>query len=160
MPRLYTAEFENQTIAAASGDYDLFSVDAATDKPIEVIGISLEQMSELGDAAEEQLRLRVIRGHTTASSGGAAPTPRPVSPDDAAAGFTARTNDSTIASAGTAVNLMSRGWNIRAPFEWWAPYQGGGFWTSGSSLLVVRLMAAVADDIVGMSGTIWVNEYP
>jgi hypothetical protein len=159
MPRLYTVEFSNTTIAAASGDYDLFSLDAAAEKPVELIGITLEQLTELGDVAEEQLRIRVIRGHTTASSGGAAPTARPVSAIDTAAGFTARTNDSTIASAGTAVNLMSRGWNVRGPFEWWAPYQGGGFWTSGAELLVVRLMAAVADDM-NMSGTIWVNEYP
>ena len=85
MPRLYLVEFEAQTIAAASGDIDLFSLDAATDKPIELVEVCLGQTTELGDTAEEQLRIRYIRGHTTVGSGGASATPRPASANDAAA---------------------------------------------------------------------------
>jgi hypothetical protein len=159
VPRVYTVEFEAQTIAAASGDYDLFSLDAATDKPIELVEIILGQSSELAEAQEEQLRIRVIRGHTTAGTGGATPTPRPVSAVDAAAGFTARTLDTAIASAGTAINLLSDVWPVRAGYTWGPRPQGFGFWTSGADLLVVRLMAAAADDLTA-SGTITVIEYP
>jgi len=158
MPRCYTVEFEAQTIAAASGDYDLFEFDATTDKPIELVAVQFGQSSELGDAAEEQLRVRVIRGHTT-SSNGTSTTPRPVSPADAAAGFTAETVGSTIASAGTAVNLLSDTFNVRAGFQWGPVPHGMGYWTSGADLLVVRLMAAVADDLT-LSGTATVIEYP
>lgn len=158
MPRTYTVEFEAQTIATASGDYDLFELDAATDLPIEVVAIELGQSSELGDAQEEQLRLRVIRGHTTTGNG-TSTTPRPVSPADAAASFTAKTVGATIASAGTAVNLLSTTMNVRAGYQWGPVPFGMGIFTSGSSLLVVRLMAAVADDLT-MSGSVTVVEYP
>jgi hypothetical protein len=159
MPRLYTVEFEAQTVAAASGDIDLFSLDAATDKPIELVEVHLGQTTELGDTAEEQLRIRYIRGHTTVGSGGASATPQPPSANDAASGATTRTLDTTIASAGTAVNLASEAWNLRGPYDWGPRPQGMGFWTSGSAILVVRLMAAVADDITA-SGWCSFYEYP
>ena len=157
MPRLYTVEFEAQTIAAASGDYDLFEFDAATDKPIELKSLVLKTTSELQEAQEEWLRIRIIRGHTT-SGNGTATTPRPLSPVDTAAGFAAETVGATIASAGTAVNLWSDAFQVRAGYELFrAPLEG--FWASGADLLVVRLMAAVADDVT-MTGTAEVVEYP
>lgn len=159
MPRCYTVEFEDVTWANASGDIDVFSLIAADDKPIELVAIELAQNTELGDAAEEQLRFRTIRGHTTVGSGGAAATPRPTSPNDSAAGFTARTNDTTIASAGTGVNLHSFSWNVRVGYAWGPVPQGMGIWTAGTEYLVVRLLAAVTDDI-DASGTAWVIEYP
>lgn len=158
MPRVYTVEFEAQTIANASGDYDLFEFDAASDLPIELVALSLGQSSELGDAAEEQLRLRIIRGHTTSANGTSA-TPRPVSPGDAAAGFAAEVVGSTIASAGTAVNLLSDTFNVRAGYQWGPVPNGMGFWTSGAALLTVRLMSTVADDLT-LSGTATLIEYP
>ena len=155
--RIYSVEFENVTVATAGGDQELFALTAADDKPIEIVGMHLAQFSDVGDAAEEVLRLRVIRGHATASSGGAAATPRPVKPNDAAAGFTARTNDTTIASTGTPVNLWSGGFNIRIPSDYWFPQtcELGTDQTAG--ILVVRLMAGPTDDVV-MSGTLWVRE--
>jgi hypothetical protein len=157
VPRVYTVEFEAQTIAAASGDYDLFELDAATDKPIAIKSIILKTTSELQEAQEEWLRLRVIRGHTTTGNG-TATTPRPLSPADAAAGFAAETVGATIASAGTALNLWSDAFQVRAGYELFRAPEDY-FWTSGADLLVVRLMAAVADDLT-MSGTIDVVEYP
>ena len=62
--RLYTVEFEAQTVATASGDVDLFELDAAAEKPIELVGLFIKTTSELQDAQAEWLRLRVIRGHT------------------------------------------------------------------------------------------------
>jgi hypothetical protein len=159
VPRFYTLEFEAQTIAAASGDYDLFELAPADDKPIEVVEFVLGQSSELGDAAEEQLRLRVIRGHTT-SGNGSATTPRPGNPNDAAAGAACETVGSTIASSGTAINLWSDTMNVRAGYQWGPRPQGMGLWCSqAETLLVVRLMAAVADDLT-LSGTLGFWEYP
>jgi hypothetical protein len=156
VPRSYTVEFENVAVTAGQ---DFFSLDAATDKPIELVAFELSQNTEVGDAAEEQLRVRVIRGHTTVGSGGTAPTPQPTSPGDTAAGFTARVNDTTIASAGTAVNLHSAAFNVRVGYPWGPVPFGMGYWTSGTSLLVVRLLAAPADS-VSMSGSATVIEYP
>ncbi len=158
MPRPYTVEFENVTIAAASGDSDIFSIDPGTDLPVALTGMVIKTTSELQEAQEEWLRLRVIRGHTTVGSGGAAATARPDSPADSAFGGTARTNDTTIASAGTAVNLWSDAFQVRVGFElFWTPEHYK--WSSGASLIVVRLMAAVTDDVIA-NGTLELIEYP
>jgi len=160
---MYTVEFENASITNANGDYDLFSFLAGTQVPIVIHAIYLAQISDVGDAQEEILRLRLIRGHTTAPSGGAAPTPRPLDSKDAAASFTARTADPTIASAGTAVNLHSDAFNIRVGFPYiptpemrpkLVPNQGAA---AANEYLVLRLMAAVTDDLT-MSGTAYVEE--
>jgi hypothetical protein len=81
-----------------------------------------------------------------------------VSAVDAAAGFVAETFGTTIASAGTAVNLSAFAFNVRAGYEIFLP-EGCGFWTSGADLLVVRMMAAPADDF-SANMTFWVKEYP
>lgn len=159
MPRVYTVEAENQVIATADVDVDLVELLAADDKPIELFGIGLYVTTEVQEAQEEWARLRVIRGHTTSGSAPVStPTPRPVNIADAAAGFTAEIYNSTIASAGTAVNLMSFAVNVRAGYEIFLP-QGSGFTTSGSELLVVRLLAALADAAT-INMTFWVTEYP
>jgi hypothetical protein len=157
MPRIYTVSVENVTVTNAGGDADLVELDAATDKPIELFGIQLFATSELAEAQEEWLRLKVIRGHTTTGNGTSA-TARPVSPLDTAASFAAETFGTTIASSGTGVDLMSFAWQVRAGYEIFLP-EGCGFWTSGADLLVVRLMAAPADD-VSANMTFWVREYP
>jgi len=155
MGRVYTVEFENVSVSAAQ---DLFEIGPADDIPLKVRELELAQLSDVGDAAEEILRLRFIRGHTTSGSGGAAPTPRKTDERDAAAAFTAETNNTTIASAGTGVNLKSTGWNLRIAPSLWIPIpetlqrvdQGQGLW-------VCRLMAAPADAIT-LSGTLTVEE--
>jgi hypothetical protein len=156
MPRCYTVHFEDVTVSAAQ---DLFSFDAASDKPIELVALEFAQNTELGDAAEEQLRIQVGRGHTTVGSGGTAPTPAPTSPGDTAAGFTARANDTTIASAGTNTALLSTAFNVRVGYSWGPVPYGMGLWTSGTAFLVVRLLAAPADAL-DMSGTATIIEYP
>lgn len=154
MPRNYTVEFESD--AATTAD-DLFELDAATDHPIELYGIFLSQSTELGDAAEEQIRYRLVRGNTTSGSGGGTATGRPVDDGDSAAGFACETNNTTAASAGTAVNLLSINWNLRQGDYIWLP-EGSGIWTRGTSLLVCRLVAAPADS-VSFTGTLFVREY-
>jgi hypothetical protein len=157
MPRNYTVSVENVTITNAGGDADLVELDAATDKPIELFGIQIFSTSEVQEAQEEWIRCKVIRGHTTTGNGTSA-TPRPLSAVDTAAGFVAETFGTTIASAGTGVDLASFAFNVRAGYEIFLP-DGCGFWTSGADLLVVRMMAAPADDF-SANMTFWVREYP
>ena len=158
MGRIYTVEFENRVVANADATHDLFELTPATDQPIEIQGIFLSQSTEVGDASEEQLRIQVIRGHATSGSGGAAATPRPTNPNDAAAGFTAEVENTTVASTGTPVNLHSDTWNVRVPFS--PPELPGWFWgcSAAETLIVVRLLSTVTDDIT-MSGTLYVWEY-
>lgn len=156
MGRLYTVEFEAQAVTVA---VDLFEIRPADDKPVAIHAMFLSQSTELGDAAEEILRYRVVRGNTTTGTGGAAPTPIPVNPSDAAAAFGADTLNTTAATSGTAVNVHSGGWNVRIPEILilppemrWKSYEAAGF-------ICVRLMAAPADSIT-MSGTLYVEENP
>lgn|SRR5262252_7520675 len=155
MGRLYSVEFENVTVTASQ---DFFEISPADDKPCRIVGLFLSQNSDKGDAEEEFMRWRVIRGHATSGSGGSAATPRPINPTDVAASFAAEVNNTTIASAGTAVNLHSDAFNIRSGLGlwipencWWECSQGAGV------IIVVRLMAAPADAL-SMSGTLYVRE--
>lgn len=137
---------------------DLFEIVPADDKPCKLAGLFLGQSSDVGDAAEEILRVKIIRGHTTSGSvGTAAPTPRPVNPNDAAAGFTAEVANTTIALGGTPVNLHSDAFNIRTGLQlWWPPECRPGV-NQGNTSLVVRLMDIPLDALL-MSGTIYIEE--
>jgi hypothetical protein len=154
MGRMYTVEFEGVAVTTA---VDLFELTPADDKPIKVVGLFVGQASDFGDAQAEILRYRVIRGHTTSGSGGAAPTPRPMDRSAAAAGFTAETCNTTAASAGSPVNLHSAVFNIATGEALWLPE--GCEWqaSQADTTLVVRLMAAPADSLT-MSGTMYVSE--
>lgn len=157
MGRLYAVPFENISILNADGDQDLFYIAPADDKPCKVHALHIAQISDVGDAAEEMLRFKVIRGHATVGSGGAAVTPTPLNPSDTAAAFTARRNDTTIASIGTPVDLHADAFNIRTGIVIVLTPECRWVVTQGQTTLVVRLMAGPADDLT-MSGTLYVEE--
>ena len=157
MRNIYTINFENVTIANSGGDQELFYIAPADDRPVTILGWELAQFSDVGDAAEEILRLRLIRGHTTVGSGGGSVTPVPLHRRGVAAGATCRINDTTIASAGTAENLWSGGLNIRAPQPFILPPEYRPTVDQAQGSIVLRLMAAPADDVT-MSGTLWLEE--
>jgi hypothetical protein len=152
---VYTVSFSEQTIASASGDYDLFELDAAAEKPIEIVALTLGNKSEVGDAQDEMLSINIVRGNTT-SSNGSATTPRPLDASDGAASFTAETVGSTPASSGTAVTLVADTFNVRAGYNLVLP-EAMRPKTQGADLLCVRLTSAAADDLT-LSGTLWVRE--
>ena len=153
MGRMYSIEFSGIAVTASQ---DFFEILPATQKPCVVHAIFLSQSTELGDAEEEQLRVRIIRGHTTSGSGGAAVTPRPMDSNATAAGFTAERNNTTIASAGTAVNLHSENFNVRSGWVY-MPTPEMRPRVQNANLLVVRLLANPADSIT-MAGTMYVEE--
>jgi hypothetical protein len=152
---VYTVSFDQQTIAAASGDYDFFELTAATDKPVEIVALKLANKSEVGDAQEEMVAYSIVRGNTT-SGNGSPTTPQPLDPNSGAASFTAETVGSTPASAGTAVTLIVDTFNIRSGLTEVFPEVMRPK-TAGTALLCVRLLTALVDDAV-MSGTVWVRE--
>lgn len=152
--RIYTVSFTGVAVTTA---VDLFELTPADDKPIEVIGLFVGQSSDPGDAQAELLGYRVIRGHTVSGSGGATPTPRPVSRSDAAAAFTADTCNTTAANTGTTVDLHADTFHVAAGEKLWIP--DGCEWeaTQADTTLVVRLIAAPVDSLT-MSATIYVRE--
>lgn len=155
MPRIYTVEFENQTLNTGDGDVDLFEIIPATNQPVELLGLFIGQSSEVGEAEEEQLRFKVIRGHTTSSDGTAA-TPAALNPAHGAAGFTAEVIGATVATAGTPIDLHSDVWPVRVGYQILLPEGFGWGCSAAQSRIVVRMMSTVADAITGVTATLYV----
>jgi len=153
--RGYTVEFENVSVTTANTDYDHFEGSPTDERGVKITSIVLDVLSELGDAQEEHIRLRLIRGHATSGSGGSTATPRPVDPVDAAAGISSwEINNPTIASTGTANNLLSDGFNVRGGYRQdWDENGKAPFTTQAETTVVLRQMNTVTDD-VSMSGTL------
>lgn len=160
MGRVYTVPHSG-TLTNTGGDADLFELTPADDKPIRLRGLVLAQTSEVGDTAEEGLRLSIIHlGATVTSGNGSAVTPVPVDPSDAAAGFTAEANGATVATtSGTATTVEEAAWNIRiSPLERWWPDERFAPMARQGAVLVVRCQTTVADDI-SIAITAYVEEY-
>lgn len=151
---MYAVTFEAVAVSAAQ---DLFEISPADDKPVRLAALYLSQSTETGDAAEEMLRVKIIRGHATGGSGGSAPTPVPLDPSDAAAGFAAEVNNTTIASTGTAVDAHAESFNVRSGLAYVPPPDQRPKANQAQTTIVVRLMAAPADSVT-MSGTLIVEE--
>lgn len=161
MRGVYTVVFSEQTVAAASGDYDLFEFDAAADKPIELVALYLSNKSETGDAAEEMVSwsIRYFSGGTFTSSNGTSTTPRLTDPSDVAASFTAETVGSSVATTtGTEIIRHSDTFNIRVGLQMIFPvdmrHKCDG---AANSAMTVRLNTALIDDAT-MSGTAYIRE--
>lgn len=150
--RVYRVPFTG-TLANAGGDSDLLSILPADDKPVRLIGWIISQSSEVSDAAEENLRITVrhMTATVTIGSGGSAVTPvanRPGTADIAAAGFTARCNDATVATtSGTSVIMEELAWNERnTPWERYIPEELRPVAVQGEAL-IVRMESTPADDL-------------
>ena len=152
--RVYSVSFEGVATTAAT---DLFELSPADDKPIRLLGMTLGQSSDVGDAAEEVLRFEIIRGYTSSGSGGSAATPIPMRSTASAAGCGAEVNNTTGASAGTAVILMADTFNIRSGYQVWFPPECQPEASQGNTTILVRLMAAPTDSLT-MSGTLFFEE--
>lgn len=151
MPRMYRVPYTG-TLANSTGDSDLLIIQPADDKPCRLVGWILGQSTEVGDAAEENLRITLR--HMTATltvTGGTSVTPvanRPGTTDVAAAGFTATCNATTVTTtSGTSVIMEELGWNIRSsPWERWMPEELRPVAIQGEGILV-RMESTPADDI-------------
>lgn len=163
MGRLYRIPIST-TLTNAGGDADLLTILPATNKPCELVGYKLSQASENGDAQEEQLDLSIVHmtGTVTNGSGGAAVTPvanRPGTNEVVAAGFTARANDTTLATtSGTSTVMEPFGWNERnTPYDVWIPEEMRPKAINGEAL-ILRNNGTVADD-VNVRGVVYVMEH-
>lgn len=154
MGRKYYVDLTPTAVTVAA---DLFELTPADDKPIRVLSLNLHQTTDFGDAQDEVISVVWVRGHTTSGSGGSAPTPRPVNPSDAAAGFTAEVANTTAASAGTGVNLARHGFNVRGGLE--RPYtpDEAPEASQANTTLVLRMAAAPADSLT-IGGCVLVEE--
>lgn len=160
MGRIYAIPYQG-TITAAGGDVDILEILPADDKPVKLRGFSLSQISEVGDTAEEGLRVSVIRmpATVTSGSGGSSVTPVPSDSANTAFGGTVECGNTTVATtSGTAVTLAEFGWNIRnSPFDFWWPDDEFAPKAKQGEGLFIRIQTTAADDFSGQF-TFWVEE--
>lgn len=160
MGRLYYVSF---AAVAVTAQQDLIYIKPAADKPCLVEALKLAASggaADAGDAQEELFDVQTIRlpATVTVGSGGSSFTPIPQNPADAAAGFTARINDTTKATtSGSAQALDPDGMNNRAPYLE-LPIPEHAFWVANAQALVFRLNTTPADSIL-LSGSARVREF-
>jgi len=161
---VFTASFAGVAAAAAQ---DLFEITAPTNYKVAIRRIVLGQYTDFGDAAAELLSLLIVRGHTTAGSGGTAATPANLDSQGPKAYATVAVNNTTIASAGTGVNVWADAWNVAAGYVYPAafppvtlqqPQKARLIIMHPGEILAVRQSLPV--DSLTMNGTIEWEELP
>lgn len=156
MGRVYTAPI---SVSAHTAQIDFFELLAASGKPLLVHGFELGQSTEVGDAQEEMLNLALKRvtGSPTSGSGGGTPTFQPLTPNDAAAGATLETGNTTKLTGGTSVELMRIVWNVRSTYLY-LPTPEMRITLDAGTRLVLEETTTPADSITGPIGWITIEE--
>jgi hypothetical protein len=152
----YSAPMDALAFTAAT---DVFECTPAADRPMVILGMSLCQTTDLGDAAEEVLRIGIYTD-VTAGSTGTALTEQAYSNESGTGTVTAAVvaNRGTASTGGTLVGVI--GWNIRIPLEWYPiPELRPKFSNIAAEGPVssFRLLAAPTDSIT-VSGTLYWTE--
>lgn len=152
--RGYTAAIN--VSAAFTAQIDIFELIAASGKPVALAGFELGQTSEVGDAQEEMLALvlKYVTGAPTSGSGGGTSTFRPTQPNDAAAGTTLETGNTTKLTGGTSVELKRWSWNLRSPMLY-LPVPETRIVCDAGNRLVLELVTTPADSISSVQG--WID---
>ena len=158
MGRMYRARTSGVTLNEIR---DVWEVVAPTDGIVVIHKVVMCQLSDVGDAQEEQLLVEVVRGvgTVTSGSGGSTPTPEPILIGDALFGGTTEANNTTRMAVGTGSldTMDSMSWNIRDRFELlYLPEERpiiapGDRWT-------IALPAAPADSFTGFGSSIVFEE--
>lgn len=153
MGMLYSVPFAGVAVTAQQ---DLFELTAPADCIVMIHQVILTQSTEVGDTQEEGLSILLKRGATTTGSGGSTVTPGPTEFGFAAAGSTAKVNNTTKATAGTIVTLHAENWNVRSE-KLILPTPELRLVLSPSQRFTVELATTPADSIT-MSGTLYFEE--
>jgi hypothetical protein len=162
MGLVYTAELD-ATVTAAGGDTTIWEIDPAADKAVTLLGVSFNVTSEIAEAQEEWLRLKIIRyiGGTFTSANGSAVTPRPQDElNTVAMAAAVEANGTTIASStGTTHNLEAFGFNVRAGYGpvFYPPEFRHRVYGIANSAMVINMLNTLADDIT-LTSTLWLEE--
>jgi len=158
MSEYYAATFSAVAVTAAQ---DIFELVAPSDESVTIKEVRIGQYSDAGDAQAEMLSVLFIRGYTTTGSGGSAVTPAPWHQGSDAANSTVYKNNTTVASAGTAVTLLADAFNVQAGFYYHA--DAGTFGEDPAQIIlkpserfVVRITAPI--DSITMNATLVFKE--
>jgi hypothetical protein len=143
----FVATFEDVAVSAAQ---DLFELVAPAGKRVHIYEVTLGQYSDAGDAMAELLSLKMIRGHTTAGSGGSTLTPANLNGASArSAEATVKANNTSVASGGSPATVRAEAWNIQGPYFM---NSDSHFVLEAGQRFVVRVSAPA--DAISVNGTI------
>ena len=151
-PRIIVVRFAPTSVSAKT---DLWEITAAADRPVEIVGWTLFQTTDLGDANEEVLELTIERG-VTAGSGGTASTEIDYGARGESTPDTAINHLVTTAHTGGTI-IFSKGWNIRIPEEFWLPPELYAYFDAATDPTTVTMSAPA--DAITVGGTIFLREY-
>ncbi len=157
--RIYAVPFAAGTIPATNA-LDLWEISPADDKPVALLGVTLDNVgvgADAADAQEELLGITVQRGYTTSGSGGSTPVIGDLQLCGTAASFTAEVLNTTPATTTTAIVCAAFGWNVRVPCREFWPQELWPIATQANTTIVVRL-AAGGGDAISANGTLYVAE--
>ena len=119
MGRFYSVPFSATAVSAA---VDVFEVLASAGKPFILHEVVLAQSSDYGDSQAEGLSILIKKatGSYTSGSGGSTVTPAKHLTNDAAAGPTAETNNTTQASAGSGAltTIRADAFNVQGGYQY------------------------------------------
>ena len=159
IPELFSAEVEYSLWSAAQGDIDLMSIAPSTGKAAVLHSFVIEPISEVGDANERFGRWKIVRGHTSAPTGGVTvdltsvwnQTENPTS-------ITCYAPSPGISSGGTPVDVHSGAFNVRYGLLYLPPPQLR-ITIKGGEYLNIRLLAwNPAPSEVRFNMTLYVEE--
>lgn len=138
---------------AVTGAIDIVEGTVAADFPIFLHLLEIMQTTDLGDAAEEVIKIAVLRG-VTSGTGGTAATENGYDSSANPTAQTALTTFRTTASTGgTRIGLF--GWNIRIPTPWTPLIEHRPRIDSSDDPYSFRLVSAPADSITCSADHKW-----
>lgn len=147
----YSATQDAQAVSTA---VDLWHITAGADRPVELHWLEMMQTTDLGDAAEEVLRIGIYAG-VTGGGGGSAITEQGLD-NDAQTALSAVVGQGTASTGGNLKWII--GWNIRQAGPVWVPTPEMRIRIdAGADPIAFRLMAAPADSITLSSTLGWVE---
>lgn len=141
---------------AVTGAIDIIEGTVAADFPVWLHLLEVLQTTDLGDAAEEVIRIAVLKG-VTSGSGGTAATENPLTSSANPTAQNAVTTFRTTGSTG-GTRLWAIGWNIRIPTVWAPLIEHRPRIDSSDDPYSFRLIAAPADSITCSATHVWEEE--
>lgn len=146
---IYSASFDNVSVTAAQ---DFFEITAGS-AGIKIHSVHISQSSDAGDSEAELLRCLMIWGDgQTTGSGGSSVTNVPLDGNNGFAGSAVESNNTTVATGGTAKTMHAEAFNVAAGLHYLPPPEDRPI-IPANDLFRVNLPAAPADSLT-MSGTI------
>ena len=158
--RVYYYTIDNEVYTAAGGNRDIWEIEPAANKPVEIVRFRLCKLTKIRDADLEGLTIEIVQRNVTNGSGGTTYTASDVGRQHQSSvdpSCTVVRNNTTIASGGSLIrSLYAEAWGYPICEFVWEPdtrYQHSSF----DTLFCIRGLSTPAAD-VNFSGYLVLKE--